>query len=253
MSPLRTFFCRLAGCVTSVSYLSCGSSDSELKVQYAPGFATTGHTVSVFGVYKDGQMSAEAWDALSPRMADWLGAGPCRAGYVDGSSAKVDAPLWSAVDEYARSNGPTDDLLAEISPAAQGDLVLVVTVAGRVPAQEKSDLGHESPTPATTGSGAGPMGGMRGGGAGASPGMRHDRMLPAAAKDALDLAALLYSPSAKKSVAEVSLQYTGHKLDEALAQFAAKLREALPGATCRGWSWEGTGKVDVDRIRKLGE
>jgi hypothetical protein len=250
MSPLRLSLVCLAA---SLSCLSCGSGDSELKVRYAPGFATTGHTVSVFGVYKDGQMSAEAWDSLAPRMGDWLGAGPCRAGYVDGSTAKVDAPLWAAVDEYARSNGPTDDLLSEVAPAAQGDLVMVVTVAGKVPAQEKNNLGQDSPTPSTSSAAAGPMGGMRGGGSPASPGMRHDRMLPAASKEALDLAALLYSPSAKKSVAEVSLEYTGHKLDEALAQFARKLREALPGATCSGWSWQGAGKVDAERIRKLGE
>jgi hypothetical protein len=229
--------------------LSCGAG-SDFHVQFAPGFAPASHTVSVFGVYKDGQMSAEAWDALSPRMAYWLGAGACRAGYVDGASGKSDAPLWSAVDDYSRSNGPTDDLLAEISPAAQGDLVMVVTVAGKVPAQEKSNPSQDAPTPSTSGAAAGPMGGM-GGRGGASLGNRHDKMMPAGSKDALDLAALLYSTSARKSVAEVSLEYTGHKLDDAISEFAAKLREALPGATCSGWTWEG--KVDVDRIRKLGE
>ncbi|MGH7439907.1 MAG: hypothetical protein ACRENE_29820 [Polyangiaceae bacterium] len=244
MPPIRPLL------LASTLCLSCGASGSDFRVQFAPGFAPASHTVSVFGVYKDGQMSAEAWDALSPRMAYWLGAGACRAGYVDGAAGKSDAPLWSAVDDYSRSNGPTDDLLAEIAPAAQGDLVMVVTVAGKVPAQEKSNLSQDSPTPSTSGATAGPMGGMRGGG-GASPGMHHDKMMPAGSKDALDLAALLYSTSARKSVAEVSLEYTGHKLDDALSQFAAKLREALPGATCTGWTWAG--KVDVDRIRKLGE
>jgi hypothetical protein len=229
----------------------CGAGDAEFNVRYAPGFAPPHHAVSVFGVYKDGQMSAEAWDSLAPRLSSWLGSAPCFAGYVDGATAKANAPLWSAVDEYTRSNGPTDDLLAELAPAAQGDLVLVVTVAGKVPEQEKTSLQSESGQPAMSGGGGmgGGMGGMRGGGA---PGgaMRREKMVPAGAKDALDLAALLYSSSTKKSVAEVSLEYTGHNLDDALAKFTAKLNEALPGASCATWAWDG--KVDPDRVRKLG-
>jgi hypothetical protein len=131
---------------------------------------------------------------------------------------------------------------------------MVITVAGKVPEKEKTSVQGEGAQPSMSGGGGGGMGGMGGMGGGmrgAPGGGRREKMVPAGAKDALDLAALLYSSSAKKSVAEVSLEYTGHNLDEALAQFAAKLRESLPAASCAAWSWEG--KVDPDRVRKLGE
>ncbi len=240
--------------IPSLLVAACGSNETEYNVRFAPGFAPPRHAVSVFGVYKDGQMSAEAWDTLAPRLSSWLGTAACSAGYVDGATAKANAPLWSAVDDYTRSNGPTDDLLAELAPAAQGDLVMVITVAGKVPEKEKTSVQGEAAQPSMSGGGGGGMGGM-GGGMGGMRGApasgRREKMVPAGAKDALDLAALLYSSSAKKSVAEVSVEYTGHNLDEALAQFAAKLRESLPDASCAAWSWEG--KVDPDRVRKLGE
>jgi hypothetical protein len=217
-------------------------------VQYAPGFSPPRHSVSVFGVYKDGQMSEEAWESLAPKLSAWLGVPACAGGYVDSATARTNRPLWSAVDDYTRSNGPTDDLLGELAPAAQGDLVMVVTVAGRVPEEEKSSVQNESSAPSMSGGGG--MGGMGRGGGGRGAPMRHDKMSPAASKDALDLAALLYSRSEKKSVAEVSLEYTGHKLDDALAKFAAKLEESLPGATCAAWTWDG--KVDADNVKKLG-
>jgi hypothetical protein len=234
--------------------VSCASNEATFGVRFAPGFAPPHHAVSVFGVYKDGQMSAEAWEALAPRLASWLGTDSCAAAYVDGANAKADAPLWAAVDDYTRSNGPTDDLLAEMAPASRGDLVMVLTVAGKVPEQEKVAPGP-STQPSMSGGGGGRgmggMGGGMGGTRGANPGaMRHDRLTPAGAKDALDLAVLLYSPAEKKSVAEVSLEYTGHNLDDALAKFTAKLRESLPGASCAAWAWDS--KVDPERVRRLG-
>ena len=179
---------------------ACSSNEAEFNVRFAPGFAPPRHAVSVFGVYKDGQMSAEAWDTLAPKLSSWLGTAACSAGYVDGATAKANAPLWSAVDDYARSNGPTDDLLAELAPAAQGDLVMVITVAGKVPEKEKTSVQGESAQPSMSGGGGGGMGGMGGMGGGmrgAPGGGRREKMVPAGAKDALDLAALLYSASAK--------------------------------------------------------
>jgi hypothetical protein len=223
---------------------ACTSTDSTYAVRFASGFSPARHTVSVFGVYKDGQMSAEAWDSLAPRLSSWLGAAPCGAGYVEGTMAKANAPIWAAVDEYTRSNGPTDDLLAEVAPAAQGDLVMVLTVAGKVPDEEKIKVQNESPQAVQ---GRGGLGSTRASGGA----MLHNRSIPAGSKDALDLAALLYSVSAKQSVAQVSLEYSGHSLDEALTRFTAKLRDSLPGAVCAGWAWEG--RVDAERIRKLGD
>jgi hypothetical protein len=57
------------------------------------------------------------------------------------------AALASAVDEYARADGPTDDLLAQLAPAAQGDLVLVLTFAGKLP-EPATDAGAAGAAPA---------------------------------------------------------------------------------------------------------
>ncbi len=236
----------LPALVLALATASCSSTEANFNTRFAPGFSPARHVVSVFGVYKDGQMSSEAWTSLAPQVSASLGSARCPAGYVDQASSPAN-PLWAAVDDYTRSNGPTDDLLAQLAPAAEGDLVLVLTVAGRVPVEEKTHLPDETPqSPSMPG---GSRGGMSGMGAGAA--MRHAPGKPAGSKDALDLAALLFSVSEKRSVGQVSLEYTGSHFDEAVTKFTAKLRESLPGAACAGWSWDG--KVDVERVRKLGE
>jgi hypothetical protein len=236
----------LAPLVLLLACASCASTEANFTTRFASGFTPARHVVSVFGVYKDGQMSAEAWDSLAPQMSASLGAGKCEAGYVDPPRAKENAPLWTAVEEYARTNGPTDDLLAELAPAAQGDLVLVLTVAGRVPEETKVKVQDETPQKAMATGGRGGLGSMRNQGT-----MFRNPSAPAGAKEAFDLAALLYSVSEKKSVGQISLEYTGHNANEALAKFAAQLRQSLPAASCAGWTWGD--KVDVERVRKLGE
>jgi hypothetical protein len=233
--------------VALVATASCGT-EATFNTRLLPGFSPAHHAVSVLGVYKDGQMSAGAWDSLAPRISPALGSAKCSAGYVEGSSAGSSSNLWSAVDDYTRSNGPTDDLLTELAPAAQGDLVLVLTVAGRVPEAEKAHLPEESAAQANTSAQGhgGSFGGMRGAGGGPT---FHNRSTPAGSKDALELAALLYSVKDKQSVAQISLEYTGHSLDDAMARFTARLRETLPAASCSGWTWDG--KVDVERVRQL--
>ncbi len=194
--------------------------------------------MSVLGVYKDGQMSAEAWDALVPRLSPWLPGARCRAGYDDASAAGAGGPLWSAIDDYTRSNGPTDDLLSRIAPAARGDLVLVFTVAGKL-TPEKAVTVEDA-----TKNGVGTV---RGG-----PTLRsRGSSVPAGSVDALDLSALVYSVTTHESVATVSLRYEGHSLDDALARFAGKLHDSLPGVDCAGWNWSGT--VEASAIRNLGD
>jgi hypothetical protein len=233
-----------------VATASCGT-EANFNTRFAPGFSPPHHAVSVFGVFKDGQMSAGAWDTLAPRISPAIGSAKCTAGYVEGSSAAPNATLWSAVDDYTRSNGPTDVLLTELAPAAEGDLVLVLTVAGRVPEEEKLHPQEETPQKPSMmgGQGRGGGGGM-GGGMGAAGMMSHHAPTAAGAKDALELAALLYSVKEKQSVAQVTLEYTGHSYDDAMAKFTLKLRQTLPAASCTGWTWDG--KVDVERVRNLG-
>jgi hypothetical protein len=198
--------------------------------------------VSVLGVYKDGQMSSEAWAGIGPRLASWLGDAQCPIGYASAAN-QADGKLVSAIDDYARANGPTDELMTQLAPAAKGDLILIVTLAGRPPTPEKA-------TPLNGDTSASAGGGMGGRNRSAPP-PGSERRSHAPDTNLLDIVASLFSVSKQHSVAEVAMQYSGETVDDALAKFAQKLAATLPGATCTGWDWNA--RVDADRIRQGAE
>jgi hypothetical protein len=226
---------------------ACGSPTTVYSTALAPDFKPGSHTLSVLGVYKDGRMSSEAWDGLAGRVAQATHASAkCECGFREGAAA-ADQPVMAAIDDYTLANGPTDDLLGQLAPAAQGDLILVVTVAGRLPKPDKIRVQDEGTGQQTTamggrGGGMGGMGGMRGGGG------RMRRSESSAPVDRLELYALLFSVAKGQSVARVGVEYTGTSIDEAMSQFVARLAQTLPGAACAGWDWHA--KVDLARIRE---
>ena len=234
--PLGLLLLPAAGCRREAVYATT----------FAPDFSPPHHVVSVLGTYKDGRMSSEAWDAIAERVSRSLGAARCEAAYTDSATSPNHA-LWSAVDEYTLANGPTDDLLAKIAPAATGDLVLVLVVAGKLPAQEKIRVQDENQNRRAAGSLA-PGGGMgAAGGVTRNSGATFRPHAPPPAVDRLDLSASLFSVHKAASVALVALEYSGESVDDAIAGFTAKLASALPGATCSGWNWEA--KIDPEAIR----
>jgi hypothetical protein len=214
-----------------------------MTTKLASDFAPGRHAVSVLGVYKDGQMSADAWETMAPTLSPSLGATDCSDGYSEAMRSTHEA-LSSAIDDYARSNGPTDELLAQLAPAARGDLIVVITFAGKLPAAKAK------PSVATN---SGPMGvGQSGarGARGGSGGRRTSNARSFAAPDPneLDISATVFSVAQGRSVGLVAMQYSGESVDEAITRFAAQLRDALPQARCDGWDW--TAKVDEERIRQ---
>ncbi len=243
----------VSACVAVLAVASaCGSQGARTATKFASDFAPAGHVVSVLGVFKDGQMNVDAWETMSPKIAPSLGAHgaanatdatDCAAGYSEALSSEH-AELTSAIDDYARSNGPTDELLAQIAPAARGDLIVVVTFAGKLP------VAKPKPTVATN---SGPMGvGQSGSRTNGGPGGGRRASRPSfAAPDPneLDISATLFSVAQGRSVGQVAMQYTGESIDDALTQFAAQLRQALPQARCEGWDW--TAKIDPDRLRQM--
>jgi hypothetical protein len=228
-----------------VPLVFCGAcrDEAQFSTRLASDFPPTRHTVSVLGVFKDGQMSTESWDAIGAKLSSPFGS-TCDTGY--GHVAATDQALSGAIDDYVRANGPGDDLLEQLSPAATGDVMVIFTVAGRV-----ADKAAES-TASSVSSGAPAVG--NGGphsrlSAGAGP-MGNDRGMPRASTAAsFEVSALLYSVPEKRSVGMVTLQYDGASLDEALQRMAARLGATLPGATCAGWNWKA--RVDDKRIRAL--
>ncbi len=222
------------------------SGDARFTTRFASDFVPGEHVVSVLGVYRDGRMSSEAWGAIGPRISAALGAHECNVAYAEPLVSK-NGPLWSAIDDYARANGPTDDLLGQLAPAAQGDLILVLTLAGKVPVRAAAaSLAEESSASARAGGGRGGMGGGRAMG-GAPPAGPVRRESPDT--NALDLSASLYSIARGRSVALVAMEYSGASADEAVALFSSKLAKELRSATCAGWTWDD--KVDAGRIREM--
>jgi len=227
--PLHPVFIRV---LAIVGLAGCQPS-TRFETKFASDFKPSGHVVSVLGIYKDGQMSSDAWGQFAPRVERALGGSKCEIGYTTGF-ALADGVLTRAIDDYTRANGPTDDLLAQLTPAARGDLIMVLIVAGQLPTPVKVSLADDARSGAS----------LRPG----TPGVRGNGR-STADPDVLEVSASLYSVSQHHSVALVRMQYSGGNIDEATANFGAELSRSLPGAVCGGWSWGD--RVDPDRVRRL--
>jgi hypothetical protein len=223
-----------------VAVFACDEGDAHFTINVASDLAPTPHAVSVLGVYRDGRMSTRGWDVLAPHVARAFGSSACDVGYDSLTSSNED--LAKAIDEYARADGPTDDLLAQLAPAAQGDLVLVLTFAGKLP-NRATDAG--AAPPATAPSGTGGRGGGRRGGGGRAGGVPRAESV----KDTnlLEISASLFSVSLGRSVALLGMQYSGASMREAMTQFGTKLMGSVPNMKCVGWNWNAP--IDPDRIR----
>jgi hypothetical protein len=235
--------------------LAAGCSDAaQFSTRYAPSFTHAPHTVSLLGVYKDGRMNSEVWEQIGPGLSAPLG-GKCGPGY-DGLVAS-NPDLSAAIDDYARANGIGDDLLDQLAPAATGELVMVVTIAGHVgtKGQDLPDTSAvQSTAPATMGSKYRGMGGQGGAGMGGMGGtrgptgaMRKPRALTDG--DSFEMSASLFSVKEHKSIGMVAMSYSGPSVDDAVSKLAAKLGVELPGTTCTGWDWGNT--VDPQKIRDI--
>jgi hypothetical protein len=220
--------------------VACDEGDTHFTVKFASNFTPAQHAVSVLGVYQDGRMSTYGWNSLVSYLTPALGSAHCDVGYD--SLAPSNAVLADAVDGYTREEGPTDDLLAQLAPAAQGDLVLVLTFAGKLP-QRATDAGarQAAPAPSATSGGRGGRGG-RGGGQGRGA----QRSEPPKDTNELDISASLFSVAQARSVALVEMRYTGTSIAEAMTKFGATLTQALPNMKCVGWNWNAN--IDPSRI-----
>jgi hypothetical protein len=222
------------GCFNNFNYRS----------EFAQGFVRGQHRVSVLGVFKDGRMDFEAWDAVAPTMSTAFAGGKCPTGYRSDFVAEHGS-LSSAIDDAARSDGLSDDLLTQLAPAAKGDLIVVFTLAGHV---EKAKIDIREPAQPTGGMGPG---GGGGGAAGIGSRMPLARRGPQSATSnvALSLSATMFSVASHTSVGVIELEYTGENASDAIAQFAAKVRDTIPGSTCDEWDWSVP--IDEHRVREL--
>ena len=243
---MRRPLASLALACALLSLPSACSDEAQFTSRFASDFSPSRHTVSVLGVFKDGQMSTEAWESLGAKLSSPFGA-TCDTAYAALVTAS-NQPLSAAIDDYVRANGPGDELLEQLAPAASGDLIAIFSVAGHVagkaaPPPDTSNIQQSSPM---TGAGGGKYRGARPGGVNGGRGMPK---APAIAS--FEVSVSFYSVSEKKAVGMLALQYEGTSQDDALQRMAQRLGlpTFLPSARCAGWDWKA--KVDDQRIRAL--
>ncbi len=225
--------------------LTACAGSTQITTRYAPDFAHTPHTVSVLGVFKDGRMNADAWAQLGPGLSASLG-GRCQAGYD--ALASTNQGLSAAIDDVARANGVGDDLLERLAPAATGDLVLLVTVAGQVATgtEPGPDTSLVAGGPPVTGGNK-----YRGMSVPRGPTGSLNKNRPITDGTAFEIALTLYSVSQRRSVGSLQMLYNGPSVDDAVARISARMREELPGSTCSTWNWSAP--IDEHAIRELVE
>jgi hypothetical protein len=260
VSPVRAFEKTLLAFVTiSLGAVASGChGDTDFDVKTANDFAPSGPvSVSVLGVFKDGFMSPETWDVLGPKISPSLHKQQCESGY-DNAFVEHNKGAASAVDEYTRANGVTEPLLTELAPAAQGDLMMLVTVSGHAQKDNsyRPDPGSPGIAPAAGRQGGGTGNGYGGGfGNNTSPSSPafNGRTMPAASQRSniavFEMTASFYSVSQKRSVAAVSMKYTGPREEDAIQLFAEKLHSVIPNATCVGFRKDLP--LEEDRVRAL--
>jgi hypothetical protein len=212
---------------------SCAGEDAHFDVQFAPEFKGQGVSVSVFGVFRDGRMSVDAWDELGPKLSPSFGSGMCDVAYGK-RLLESNGSVARDVDDESRENGVTDELLGRFGSRAKGEAILVLTMAGEVAGARDAGasanaVAPPAPPPPTRG-----RGGRRGRSMGGPPGGRSR----GAERSSFELSASLFSVRLGRPVAVVSMTYTGVSHAEALEKFRRELEKTFPRAACAGWDWD---------------
>jgi hypothetical protein len=217
---LRASFACVLLSALAVAVLACGPARTAYDVNVAPGFRREGVSVAVFGLFKDGRMNADVWSELSPRISPAFGAKLCEPGFGD-ALRELDPKRYDGIDEAARDTGIDAELLAPFGPYAGADLIVVFQMNGRVRTENETFAVHK-------------MNARR---------MALDHETMTASRTAgsffgLEMTAMFYSVSTHDMVGQVVMRFTGESVEEAMANFADKLRATFPGATCSAWKWD---------------
>jgi hypothetical protein len=201
----------------------------QFDVQLTSGFEKSRKTVSVFGVFKDGRLNSRYWDLLAPQLSAALGWAPCEALY--GARLSSEEPkLFSKIEEEAKEDGVTPELLLQAAPRAKGDLIMAVNVFGK-------PLEHGSYAPSSGQQAPPRVGSARPWGRGRGGKARRQAAREPATDSAFHMSVELVSIESREVVATVDMSYPGSSLREAIGKFSERLRTAIPASTCTGWKW----------------
>jgi cytochrome c551/c552 len=251
--------CAVAACATS------GDGQAQFTVARATDGAKV-ETVSVFGIFRNGRLSPEAWDDFGAGLSAPFGQKACDSAYTR-DLANANPELTSVVDDYAKENGVSDELLDRFAPLAKGDTIMVVAMTGQ-PAQPAADAGAgkaAKPGAARVPSGQGAYGGPGGGGGGGRGmgrgggggfggggfGGRSQPHVPSehAKPEPWEISAWFYSVPLHHTVSQIGMTYSGQDFEAALKAFVGRLGAEMPGVSCRGW--ERTPEVDVEALHRM--
>jgi len=217
----------------SIALLAAGcGGGAQFTTQTASDFVPAPHAVSVLGVYKDGHMAIGRWEKLAPHLVQALGPAPCDVAFDSLTSSNQD--LANAIDEYSRDQGPTGKLLEQLAPAARGDLLLVVTMAGRPPEKVADGPPEGAPVPNSM----------------TTQRKRHRHAADdssASDPNRLEISASLFSVKQNRPVALISMSYGGQSAEDAITRFGAELARSIPSSKCAGWNWDV--KIDPTLLR----
>lgn len=235
MNPFRTM-ASAALTALALGTLSAGcGADAAFEVKYASDYSPppARATVSMFGIYRDGRLSPESWAEYGGRLPASLHGEGCDVAYTEALHASNPA-LFTSLDDYARANGVTDELFEQIAAKAKGDLVMMLQMYGRPP----RTAGRRHPMPKGTLAQLGGMGGAASPGGGGAASQPIPPLPDKPEAGPLEISGVLYSVRLHHVVVQIRLTYRGASVDEAFQKFNEKLEASLPGASCRGWSWD---------------
>ncbi len=188
--------------------------------------------ISVLGVVHNGHFDEEYFRELGPALREVLGSDACELGLGDRLLAE-DQALYERTDLEVRDNGVTKTAIEPFLARAKGRAVLALTIFGKPPTRApRQSLRAQTLAPS--------IGVQR-----RRRGRMNDDGDAGPLDGAMDLVMALYGVQHGELLAQVSLHYTGTSADDALAQFTAKLKALLPGASCVGWTWRPRGKTEA--------
>lgn len=201
---------------------ACAGAGEKFEVKYAAGFSPAPMSVSVFGVLHDGLMTEEGARVLGHAIFHALHQHACEIAF-DGALGRSNPDLFALLDKQARDDGITDDLLEKVGEYAKGDFILAFQMFGRPP-------GHSEQTregkPVLLAHGGGEMGGP-------SP---YPKSNPHKQAGTFDVSASFFSVRLHRTVASLTMEYSGGSIADAMIKLSGKLAATFPSATCTGWN-----------------
>lgn len=209
----------------ALSAISCVDGP-HFEARYAPEFTPGPAKVAVLGAFHHGRLSAESWYPLGPRVSSALGGSTCEAAFGE-KLKRADPDLYDKIDADVIENGITDEMLNQLAPKSGADLIMTITIHGRVDRAMTPAATSQDPT----------LPGYRPGAAGGNPGRMRQSRGRVVEWRGIEISASLFSVKLHRSVGRITLRHPGNNADAAIAAFAAKLGAELPGSTCREWTF----------------